>query len=249
MQYPINDEGVTLLKEFEDFVGIAYKDIAGIWTIGWGFTKGVKPGDKMTKPEGDARLAAELKDYTDVVLASCTITPNENQLAAMVVLAWNIGLGWSGPKKPKGAKDGFRQSSVLKAHNRSDFGSAARAFGLWNKSTIDGVQVEVAGLTRRRAAESSLYLKPVQGQPAQAMPQAVAPESKVGTSPTVLAGGGAAVASALGAATQVTQQVNSLKDALGGALPYVAIALAVVAVLATGYVIYVRLKQRKTGWV
>lgn len=258
MQYPINDEGVALLKEFESFKGEAYLDMVGVWTIGWGFTKGVKKGDRMTLEQGNLRLANELEEYTAVVRNSCKVAPTSNELAGMVVLAWNIGLGWDTSKpKPKGAKDGFRNSTVLRAHNRGDRNAAARAFGLWNKATVNGKQVEVAGLTRRRAAESVLYLKPgvaaaaFASEPtsAAAMPQAVSAETKPSASPTALAGAGGAAAGALGVAAQVSQQVGSMQSVLGPYMPYIALAAAVITLVAGAIVIYYRFKQRKAGWV
>ena len=142
------------------------------WTLGWGFTEGVREGDRITLQQADARLAAELERISAAVRRACTQPPTPNQLAAMVVLAYNIGLGWSGKAKPAGAKDAFRQSSVLRAHNRGDTASAARAFRLWNKANG-----EVSpGLEARRLAESQLYLTPEPGMHKSAIATADDPE-------------------------------------------------------------------------
>lgn len=243
------------------------------WTIGFGFTTGVREGDTMSRAEGDVRLQAELRGYIDVVLSVCTRAPNENELAAMVCLAWNIGVGWDPARpKPRGAKDGFRQSTVLRAHNRSDTAAAARAFGLWNKA---GGQVS-AGLTRRRAAEGALYLAPVPqpvavppspiaaaaqqhfedvelAAPAQAvepepMPQVVDGESKFTQSPINRAAIGGGTIAGLSAVSEVANTVASTKyslDALGDWL----IPLLLVAVVALcGYIVWQRIQQRKGGW-
>jgi lysozyme len=141
-----NQAGLALLIEFETG-GIprnrAYWDALGcVWTIGPGFTKGVKEGDYMTDAECDARLAEEIRGYERTVESACTVTPNENQFAAMVCLSWNIG------------QAAFRSSEVLKYHNMSQFAKAAMAFANWRRS---GGKV-VNGLIRRRAAEAKLYL-------------------------------------------------------------------------------------------
>ena len=141
-----NSAGLALLIEFETG-GIprnrAYWDALGkVWTIGPGFTKGVKEGDYMTDAEIDARLAEEIQGYERTVESACTVTPNENQFAAMVCLSWNIGMG------------AFKGSEVLKYHNQGDFKYAAAAFANWRRS---GGKV-VNGLIRRRAAEAKLYL-------------------------------------------------------------------------------------------
>lgn len=146
----INAEGITLLKHFEAGRGFetrAYWDAHGrVWTIGWGFTKGVKEGDLMTEEQGNARLDIELKEYEDGVWRLCEVEPTENQFSAMVCLSWNIGLN---PKK------GFPISDVLKYHNLREFDKAAKSFKSWQKSG----GVELPGLVRRRAAEAQLYKK------------------------------------------------------------------------------------------
>ena len=40
----MNKDGLTLLKSFEGCRLTAYKCPAGVWTIGYGHTKGVKRG-------------------------------------------------------------------------------------------------------------------------------------------------------------------------------------------------------------
>lgn len=224
------------------------------WTIGYGFTKGVREGDRMTMMQADARLDSELREYVDGVLGACTMEPNDNELAAMVVLAWNIGLGWSGVTKPRGAKDGFRQSTVLKCHNRGDKLAAARAFRLWNKASG-----EVSpGLETRRAAEAALYLKPA-FQPAQALegrsaepedvtPQAVDGERPMTASPInragVVAGGTATVATV----AEVVNTAGYIKRGVDDLQDWIIPILLIVAVAAVGYIVHMRWTQRKEGW-
>lgn len=146
----MNEEGYKLLKHFEAGSGFetkAYWDKTGrIWTIGWGFTKGVKEGDTMTEEEGNERLREEIQEYERGVLRLCTLEPNENQFSAMVCLAWNIGLH---------SKKGFPISAVLRHHNLGDFRKAADSFKSWQTSG----GIELSGLVRRRKAEAALYLK------------------------------------------------------------------------------------------
>lgn len=220
------------------------------WTIGYGFTRGVHEGDRMSMAEADARLGVELQEFASGVRAACAVQPNENQFAAMVVLAYNIGLGWSGSTKPRGAKDGFRQSSVLKAHNRGDFVAAARAFRLWNKANG---QVS-AGLEARRIAESELYLRPAPGGAANAvddhgvMPQAVDAERPLSASTInragVAAGGTAAVATVAETARTISD-IKSSADSLGDwLLPLLLIAVAALC----GFIVWERIKVRREGW-
>lgn len=242
--------GFSLIKQFEGFREHAYLDVVGVWTIGYGFTAGVQPGQHMTPAQADARLGTELLRYEDAVNRACTVAPNQNQFDALVCFAWNVGTA------------GMAGSSVIKAHNRGDFQSAARAFGLWNRA---GGKVW-PGLTRRRAAESALYLKPVphlvqrvvegampgahadelphrddmpHGEP---MPQAVEPESRLSESPINRA---ATVAGTTAATVGAVSQIKSGLDELHGWLvPLLCLAVAGLA----GYIVWQRWRQRREGW-
>ena len=117
------------------------------WTIGIGSTtdengKPVKRGDVWTEERARARFRAHLEEFgrgVDKALAGKPATPA--QKAAMVSLAYNIGLG------------AFGGSSVLKRHKAGLHTQAADAFGMWVKA---GGRV-MNGLVRRRAAEAALY--------------------------------------------------------------------------------------------
>ena len=228
------------LKRLEGFRAKAYIPVPGdVPTIGYGFTHGVKMGDVMTRAEADARLIEELRPYEMAVWQACTNEPNQNEFDAMVLLCFNIGPA------------GFKKSTVLKAHNRGDHQAAARAFGLWNKS---GGKV-YAGLTKRRAEESALYLTPMPDDvsdppegPIAEMPQTVDAESHMTESPInragVVAGGTAAVATVAETARTVADvkySVSSLGDWLVPVLLIVVVALC-------GYTVWQRVQQRKGGW-
>ena len=88
------------------------------------------------------RLAVEVHRFEDEVRADCPTT-NENQLAALTCLAYNIGAG------------AFHGSTVRRMHNAGDFMAAANAFLMWDKVR----NIIVPGLVRRREAERSLYLQ------------------------------------------------------------------------------------------
>ena len=233
-------QGLALIKEFEGFRGEAYIPVPGDrMTIGYGFTKGVKMGDRMTRAQADLRLAQEVAPYEAAVYAGCIEKPNQHEFDAMVSLCYNIG------------QAGFARSTVLKAHNRGDKQAAARAFGLWNKS---GGKV-YAGLTRRRARESALYLTPVPddvSDPVHSamplMPQQVDPESRMTQSPInragVVAGGTAAVATVAETARTVAD-VKYSAQSLGDWLVPV-LLLAVVGLCA--YIVWERVKVRREGW-
>ena len=229
-----NQKGVATLIEFEGFRSSAYLCPAGVWTIGFGFTKGVKPGDKMTRSEAAERLKQELAEYEHAVDEACLITPNENEFSTMVCMAFNIGLA------------GFRKSSVLKAHNKGDKEAAARAFQLWDKATVGGVKKTLPGLTRRRMAEAALYLEPVAIDEVE-MPQRIEPERTMADSSinraSVVAGGTATFA----AVTQTLQAVNQVKAEVDTMGNWLVPALLVAVVGLCAFVIWQRFDMRKRG--
>lgn len=245
--WPIAWAGVVEIAQSEGCRLRAYRDIVGVWTIGWGQTRGVKAGMVWTQSMADLDLCQELDGLVREIEACLTVKANPNELSAMVSLAYNIGMGWVGSVKPRGAKNGFRQSSVLKAHNRGDKASAARAFALWNKA---GGNV-IPGLVSRRAREAALYMTPAAAELARmaldaapATPEADAErplsESSIARSGAVsVATGGLAVASSISA--DIRQMASDLNID-----PLMAIGIAIVVI--GGVILYKRFKQRREGW-
>lgn len=227
---------VEQIARSEDCRLVAYQDITGVWTIGWGETQGVTQGMHWTEDQADARFLQQVRKYAARVEALCTQEPDANQLGAMTSLAYNIGLG------------ALARSTVLKRHNAGDFQAAARAFALWNKARVNGELVSVAGLTARRAREAALYLEAVGDAPREPMPQAVEPESSLAASPinkasaTVAAGG-------LAMASQALEQGKAIADKVAEfvGLPVPAL-IAGTVVIAALVIANQRAKQRKEGW-
>lgn len=144
----MNAAGIALIKRFEGCRLAAYQDVAGIWTIGYGHTGGIHPGMRIDQDQADALLHNDVFGADQFVSHSVGVIPTtDNQHAAMVALAFNIGSG------------NFRASSVLRLHLSRQRAMAADAFLLWGKAHINGVLQEVAGLTNRRQAERALYLE------------------------------------------------------------------------------------------
>lgn len=229
-----SNRGLSLIVQFEGFRPDAYLDPVGIPTIGFGFIRGVKMGDKMTLAEARDRLKRDIVEYEQGVLAACTRKPNKNQFDAFVCFAFNVGVA------------GFKKSSVLKAHNRGDYQAAARAFGLWNRA---GGRV-FAGLTRRRAAEAALYLEPVDIELAdepEPMPQAVEPERPMTASTINRASVAAGTTATLAAAGEALQTVQGVRYGLQGLEGWIVPALLVVVVALCGYIVWERVNQRRGG--
>lgn len=235
-----SQRGVELIKEFEGFRGKAYLCPAGVPTIGYGTTKGVTPDDvrrgrTITRAQAEKLLLQDLQVYADGVDAALVVPANQHQFDACVSFAYNCGV------------PGFRGSSVCKAHNRGDHQAAARAFALWNKATVKGKKVELAGLTRRRAAEAALYLEPMEAA-ALPMPQHVEPERPMEQSQIVRGATVAGGTAALATVAEVVNTTTSIKTGVSGLGEWLVPILLLAVVCLCGYIAWERITQRKNGW-
>lgn len=185
----ISEEGLRLIKNFEgyhtrlkDGSCAAYLCPAGVATIGFGCTSGVKLGMVWSAEQAEEALRREIAKFEDAVTRSVTVEVNQNQFDACVSLAYNIG------------EAGFRRSSILRKLNKGDMTGAAQAFRLWNQG---GGRV-LPGLVSRRMREAALFLKPVEKPEEPFMPQTVTASAEPAKPATV--------ATAAGAATVVATQ-------------------------------------------
>ena len=229
LAWPIAWEAVVEIARSEGCKLKAYRCPAGVLTIAWGRTKGVKAGDTCTQEQADQWLMEDLAEFADGVKRMLARDASSTELGALVSLAYNIGLS------------GFKGSTVLRKHNEGDRQSAARAFALWNKARVNGVLQVLPGLTARRAREAALYLS----EEDQPMPQAVEPESTLRQSPIAKAGAASVLAGLTAGVGAMTEQGQQIATTLG-VEPSVGFAIVVVW---TGAVsLYQRIKQRKEGW-
>jgi lysozyme len=135
--------GLSIIRQFEGCKLKAYLCPAGVWTIGWGRTANVKRGDICSQEQADKWLVQEYDAFEKKVRALVKVPVTANQLGALVSFAYNIGTGALG------------SSTLLKKLNAGDYAGAAGQFARWNKA---GGRI-LAGLTKRRAAEATLFLK------------------------------------------------------------------------------------------
>lgn len=150
--------GVALIKQFEGChkpigqgrfraypdPGTGGKPI----TIGWGSTtdadgKPIAVGTVWTQAQCDEQLVRDLARFEREVARAIDGKPTtQNQFDAMVSFHYNTGA--------------IARSTLLAKHRAGDYAGAANEYLRWNKA---GGRV-LPGLSRRRAAERALYLKP-----------------------------------------------------------------------------------------
>lgn len=151
MARELNECGLDLLKTFEGCRLRAYPDPGtggDPWTIGYGHTgPEVVPGLIWTQDQCDRELVYDVERFCEAVEEALTVDVSENEFAAMVCLAFNIGAS------------AFRKSTLLRQVNEGRMAEAADQFLRWNRA---GGRV-MEGLTRRRTAERALFLAPGDG--------------------------------------------------------------------------------------
>jgi lysozyme len=144
-----SSNGRALIRNAEGDKLTAYKCPAGILTIGVGHTgRDVRPGQTITQAQSDALLVADLAKFEAAVTRLVKVPLTQNQFDALVSFTFNLGAGALGA------------STLLKKLNAGDYVGAAVQFTAWDKARVSGVLRALPGLTKRRAAEAALFVKP-----------------------------------------------------------------------------------------
>jgi len=144
--YQMHEDGLTLLQDFEGCELQAYVDCCGVWTIGHGHTgSDVYKGKRISKHDAELLLQKDVEWVERNVKQLVTADISLKEFSALCCFVFNIGVG------------AFSDSTMLKLLNKRDYAGASAQFLRWNKGVIEGEVREIAGLTRRRLAEQSLF--------------------------------------------------------------------------------------------
>ena len=138
----VSETGIQLIKKFEGCVLKAYKCPAGIWTIGYGHTSGVKEGQAITREQAEELLIQDLRPFEIGVNNLVNVPLNQNQFDALVSFCYNLGTG------------NLKNSTLLKLLNKGDYNGAAEQFDRW----VYAGGKKLNGLVKRRAEEKKLFL-------------------------------------------------------------------------------------------
>ena len=90
----ISQTGIDLIKEFESCSLVPYKDVVGVWTIGYGHTRGVNSKTKpITKEKAEELLRNDISEFEAYVNNKQYVPQNlnQNQFDALVSFAFNLG--------------------------------------------------------------------------------------------------------------------------------------------------------------
>lgn len=132
---------LDFVKQFEGRELKAYRCSAGVWTIGYGHTNGVKEGDEISPAEAEQLLVDDLTAIADDLNRLVNVGVSEGQYIALLSLAFNVGAS------------AVKKSTLLFHLNHGRYDEAAAEFDKW---VYAGGKV-VEGLQRRRAAERALF--------------------------------------------------------------------------------------------
>ena len=88
----ISELALEKIKAFEGCRLTAYQDAAEVWTIGYGHTKGVKPGDKISQYWADDCLRQDI-EQVEAQIEKLDLTLSQPQLDALVSFVFNVGIG------------------------------------------------------------------------------------------------------------------------------------------------------------
>lgn len=83
---------ISHIKRFESCKLTAYQDTAGVWTIGYGHTKGVKKGDRITQYQAEQFLRDDLAEYERAAGKVQRLT-TQGRYDAVVDFMYNLGIG------------------------------------------------------------------------------------------------------------------------------------------------------------
>ena len=147
-----SQKGIDLIKSFEGTKLKAYKCSAGIATIGIGTTRypngnSVKIGDTCTLEQAETYLKHDLERFEDSVNRLVGLKIHQFMYDSLVSFAYNLGAG------------ALQSSTLLKKVNLGKFKEASEEFLKWDRAKVKGVSTKIAGLTRRRESEKSLFLQ------------------------------------------------------------------------------------------
>ena len=137
----ISEDGLELIKKFEGCETTAYQDSVGVWTIGFGHTKGVEEGQTCSIEDAESMLADEMDEYEGYINNMVKVDLQQHEFDALVAWVYNLG------------PTNLGESTMLKVLNGGQFDRVPDEMNRWTRA---GGEI-LEGLVRRRQAESSMF--------------------------------------------------------------------------------------------
>lgn len=134
------------IQKWEGLRLSSYLCPSGVWTIGYGHTKGVVRGQAITAAQAQAYFEEDLgavESELDSLLKSAAVSLSQNRWDALVSFVFNLGM-------PK-----FSGSTLwrkIKANQEDP--TIAREFTRW---VYDSTSTKLPGLVKRRTVEARVW--------------------------------------------------------------------------------------------
>lgn len=138
----ISQGGLELIKAYEGLRLTAYKCPAGVWTVGYGHTAGVRPDMEIDEEDAEALLLSDIQPIEEL-LNVLGINFRQEQFDSLVSWVFNLGAG------------NFRNSTLL-ARITSD----AKDEDITDQMVrwVNAGGKPLVGLKKRRIAEANMFL-------------------------------------------------------------------------------------------
>lgn len=138
----ISQKGLDFIKSKEGGPYLkAYNDGAGVWTIGYGHTANVRPGQTITAAQAENFLRSDLQVAENAVRKYVKVPLTQGQYDALVSFTYNLGAGT------------LKNSKLLQYLNKGDYASAQKEFGRF----IHADNRVFPGLVKRRREEAAMF--------------------------------------------------------------------------------------------
>jgi len=141
MARTIDTAGLALVRDCEGLRLKAYQDTSGIWTIGYGHTGAVRPGDSVSTERAEQLLKVDLARAEQAVAGLVKVPLTDNQFSALVCFVFNVG------------EAAFARSSLLRKLNEGGYLLVPACLKAW---VFDNGRM-LPGLVKRRTAEAALW--------------------------------------------------------------------------------------------
>lgn len=142
----IDAAGLSHIMQWEGKRLTSYRDVAGVWTVGYGHTDAAGPpkvvaGMKLTDDQAAEILRSDLSKFEERVERLVKVPLTDNQFAVLVSFDFNTGA--------------LHKSSLLKRLNAGQYDAVPGELMKW----VNAGGKRVQGLVNRRAAEAGLWAK------------------------------------------------------------------------------------------
>jgi len=139
----INQDGLDIIKGCESLRLVPYLCPAGVWTVGWGHTRDVSKGMKITEGQAVSFLEQDCTIAAQPIERLVRVPLTDNQFSALVSFIFNLG------------SRRFERSTLLWKLNRGSYGAVPAELAKW----VWGGGKVLPGLVTRRAMEAKLWMR------------------------------------------------------------------------------------------